>query len=342
MFFRIITTLAGIVDVRRTTIFAVAVSYSAVGLAAVPAVDCNNCSGAQEEAKALATPGLGIRYVYDLPGNEIRKFKVYLDSPTNFVTDAVPIEPQPAEGARVETPSGVPVRTLWEMSVDPDMLTIFSEMQSLYAKYGAAAFSKQFRVDISNLGLTYGDIAPRYFDPQRIAWDHPGGESRRFMDRVSDLVGGANSSGSVDARLSRLIHNILKPAQAAYVEGGTGGATAGVQLSSIGSEFTVDFCNSAGACTRVKIGITTNGIRAEYVESRDKWDVMYPNENENTPFRRNWGRNGFEYARDMAAFVTGRTGGEYTIDGGGPICTRVVLACSDAGAQMLCTIYCQH
>lgn len=323
-------------------VFSAIVSYSAAGSAAVPAVDCNNCSTAQEEARALATPGLGIRYVYDLPGNEIRKFKVYLDSPTNVVIDAVPVVPQPTEGSRVQTPSGVSVRTLWEMSVDPDMLVIFGEMRSLYVKYGSTAFSKQFRIDITNLGLTYGDIAPRYFDPQRIAWDHPGGESRRFMDRVTDLVGGANSSGSVDARLSRLIHNLFKPAQSAYIEGGTGGATVGVQLSSIGSEFTVDFCNSDGACTRVKITVTTNGIRSEYVESRDKWDVQYPNENENTPFRRNWGRNGFEYARDMAAFVANRTGGNYTISGGGPICSRVVLACSDAGVQMLCTVYCQN
>lgn len=321
--------------------FAAIASYSAAGSAAVPAVDCNNCSAAQEEARALATPGLGIRYVYDLPGNEIRKFKVYLDSPTNFVTDAVPVVPQPTEGSRVQTPSGVSVRTLWEMSVDPDMLVIFGEMRSLYVKYGSTAFSKQFRIDITNLGLTYGDIAPRYFDPQRIAWDHPGGESRRFLDRVTDLVGGANSSGSVDARLSRLIHNLFKPAQSAYIEGGTGGATVGVQLGSIGSEFTVDFCNSDGACTRVKITVTTNGIRSEYVESRDKWDVMYPSLSE-TNIRRQWGRNGFEYARDMAAFVANRTGGEYTITGGGPICSRVLLACSDAGAQMLCTIYCQH
>ncbi|GMV29734.1 MAG: hypothetical protein AMXMBFR59_18590 [Rhodanobacteraceae bacterium] len=322
--------------------FAAAVSYSTAGTAAVPAVDCNNCSSAQEEAKALATPGLGIRYVYDLPGNEIRKFKVYLDSPTNFVTDAIPVEPQPTEGARVQTPSGVSVRTLWEMSVDPDVATIFREMRSVYVAYGPTAFSKQFRVDITNLGLTYGDTAPRYFNPQRIGWDYPSGEGFRFMDRVNDLVSGANSASSVDARLARLIHGILSPAQSAYIEGGTGGVTAGVQLTSIGSEFTVDFCSSDGACTRVKITVTTNGIKSEYGGSRDKWDVQYPNENENTPFRRNWGRNGFEYARDMAAFVANRTGGDYTISGGGPICSRVVLACSDAGVQMLCTVYCQN
>lgn len=308
--------------------------------AAVPAIPCNNCSDAQEEQAALSAPGLGIRFIYDLPGNSIRKFKVYLDMPTNVVLDAIPVEPQPKEDAKVPTPSGVAVRTLWEMSVDPDMVAVFGEMRQLYQQY-PNAFSKQFRVDITNLGLTYGDIAPRYYDPQRIGWDYPGGESRRFMDSVNNLVGSSSSAGSVDARLSRLIHNILKPAQAAYIEGGTGGVTGGVQLTSVGSEFTVDFCNSDGSCTRVKITITTNGIKSEYVESRDKWDVIYPAGTE-TNIRRFWGRNGFEYARDMAAFVSNRTGGDYRIEGGGPICTRVMLACSDAGNQMLCTVYCQH
>jgi hypothetical protein len=342
MVFQIIATLAGIVGVRRIVGLAAAVSYSVAGLAVVPAVDCNNCSGAQEEAKALATPGLGVRYVYDLPRNEIRKFKVYLDSPTSFVTDAVPVEPQPAEGAKVQTPSGMAVRTLWEMSVDPDVALIFREMRSVYAAYGSSAFSKQFQIDITRLGLTYGDTAPRYFHPQRIGWEYPSGEGFRFMDRVNDLVGGANSSGSVDGRLSRLVHGILKPAQSAAIEGSTDGVGGGVTFSGVGSEFTVDFCSSDGACTRVRISLTANGIKSEYVGSRDKYDVQYPTMNETRPLRREWGRNGMEYARDMAAFIASRTGGDYTVDGGGPICTRVVLACSDAGAQMLCTIYCQH
>lgn len=342
MVFRIIATLARIIGTRRIAGFAVAVSYSAAGLAVVPAIDCNNCSGAQEEAKALATPGLGVRFVYDLPGNEIRKFKVYLDMPTSFVTDAVPVSPQPTEGSKMHTPSGVAVRTLWEMSVDPDVATIFREMRSVYAAYGSSAFSKQFRVDITNLGLTYGEIAPRYFDPQRIGWDYPSGEGFRFMDRVNDLVSGANSAGSVDSRLGRLIHGIIKPAQSAYIEGSAEGVTGGVNFSSVGSEFTVDFCAGDGSCTRVKITVTANGLKSEYVGSRDKYDVQFPSENENSPFRRNWGRNGFEAARDMAAFVASRSGGNYTIDGGGPICTRVVLACSDAGAQWLCTVYCQQ
>lgn len=310
--------------------------------AAVPAIPCNNCSGAQEEQAALSAPGLGVRFIYDLSGNSIRKFKVYLDSPMNSVVlDAVPVEPQPTEDARVSTPSGVAVRTLREMSVDADVVAIFSEMKAINAAY-PNAFSKQFRIDITNLGLTYGDVAPRYFDPQRIGWDYPSGEGFRFMERVNDMVSGANSASTVDGRLSRLIHGILKPATSAYVELGTGGGTGGVQFSDIGSEFVVDFCSSDGSCTRVKVTVTTNGIKAEYVGSRDKWDVQYPNENENVPFRRNWGRHGFEYARDMAAFVANRTGGDYRIEGGGPICTRVLLACSDAGAQMLCTIYCQQ
>jgi len=235
MGFRAIATLAGVAGIRRIIGLAAVASYSIAGLAAVPAVDCNNCSGAQEEAKALATPGLGIRYVYDLPGNEIRKFKVYLDSPTNFVTDAVPVEPQPTEGAKVQTPSGVAVRTLWEMSVDPDVALVFREMRSLYAAYGSGAFSKQFQIDITRLGLMYGDTSPRYFHPQRIGWEYPSGEGFRFMDRVNDLIGGATSSGTVDNRLSRLIHGILKPAQSATIEGSTDGVGGGVTFSGVGS-----------------------------------------------------------------------------------------------------------
>lgn len=317
-----------------------AVAFSAVAGAAVPAIECRDCTSAQEEQRALSTPGLGIRFIYDLSGNTIRKFSVYLDSPNQFITDAVPVEPQPPIGGKAATPSGVAARTLYEMSVDPDVLTIFAEMRSLYVTY-PNAFSKQIRGDITRLGLTYGDVAPRYFDPQRIAWDHPGGESRRFMDRVNEIVGNESTAGGIDGRMARLIHKIVLPASGAYIEGGTGGATAGIQFGSIGSEFTVDFCNSDGSCTRVKITITPNGIKSEYVESRDKWDVIYPSLTD-TSIRRQWGRNGFESARDMAAFVANRTGGSYSIDGGGPICTRVLLACVDAGAQMLCTIYCQR
>ena len=314
---------------------------ASAAVAAVPAVPCNNCTGAQEEQVALSTPGLGIRFVYDLEGNSIRKFKVYLDSPTNLVLDAVPVEPQPKEDARIQTPSGVAVRTLWEMSVDPDVLVIFAEMRSLNNAY-PNALSKQFRIDITNLGLTYGDQAPRYFDPQRIGWEYPGGESVRFLDRVTNMVGSLSQAASVDGRLARLIHGILKPATGAYIEGGTGGATAGIQFSSIGSEFTVDFCDSDGACTRVRITVTPNGVRSEYMGSRDKWDVIYPTMNGPAPRRREWGRNGMEYARDMAAFIGSRTGGSYNVDGGTVGCRRVVLACSDAGAQWLCTIYCQQ
>ncbi|MBL8299640.1 MAG: hypothetical protein JNN30_14995 [Rhodanobacteraceae bacterium] len=318
----------------------ISIVASGIAGAAVPAVPCNNCSGAQEEQVALSTPGLGIRFVYDLQGNSIRKFKVYLDVPTSIVLDAIPVEPQPTIDARVNTPSGVAVRTLWEMSVDPDVVAIFNEMKALNATY-PNAFSKQFRIDITNLGLTYGDVAPRYFDPQSIGWDYPSGEGFRFMDRVNDMLGGANSASTVDGRLSRLIHGILRPATGAYIEGGTGGATGGVQFGSIGSEFTVDFCSSDGSCTRVKISVTTNGVKSEYVGSRDKWDVQYPSGTE-TNIRRYWGRNGFEYARDMAAFVANRSGGDYRIEGGGPVCTRVLLACTDNGATMLCTVYCQH
>lgn len=336
----------GFVMVRNTLsclVFLAGAVYGAAAGAATPAIECRNCTtGAQEEQLALSTPGLGIRFVYNFRNHTIRKFKVYLDAPTNFVTDAIPVEPQPTEGVRMETPSGVAVRTLWEMSVDPDVLAVFGEMDSLNTAYPGNAWSKDVRVDISNLGLTYGDTAPRNFDPQRIGWEHPSGESRRFMDRVTQLVGSVSSASSVDGRLSRLIHRILKPASGAYIEGGTGGATVGIQFGSIGSEFTVDFCDGDGACTRVKITITPNGIRAEYVESRDKYDVMYPAMNEPAPRRREWGRNGMEYARDMAAFQANRTGGSYNISGGTQGCVRVVLACSDAGAQWLCTIYCQR
>jgi len=308
--------------------------------AAVPAVPCNNCSGAQEEQTALSTPGLGIRFVYDLQGNSIRKFKVYLDSPTNLVLDAIPVTPQPKNDGRVSTPSGTAVRTLWEMSVDPDVASIFSEMRAIYV-IDPNAFTKTHRIDISRLGLTHGEIAPRYFSPQAISWEYPSGEGFDFLERVNDLMSGRNSSAAVSGLLSRMIYGVLSPATGAYIEGGTGGATAGVQFGSIGSSMTVDFCNNDGDCVRVKITVTTNGIQSDFLGARDSQNVQYPTMSER-PIRREWGRNGFTEARDMAAFIAGRTGSNYNIDGGGPTCRRVVLACSDAGAQMLCTVYCQQ
>jgi hypothetical protein len=310
--------------------------------AAVPAIECRNCTtAALEEQLALSTPGLGIRFIYNFRLHTIRKFKVHLGNPGNLVLDAIPVEPQPAGSGRVQTPSGVAVRTLYEMSVDPDVVVIFREMDALNTAFPGSAFSKQFRVDITRLGLTYGDVAPRYFDPQRIGWEYPSGEGFRFLERVSEMLGSSSTAPGVDDRLSRLIHGILSPATGAYIEGGSGGGTAGIQFGSIGSEFTVDFCSSDDACTRVKVSVTPNGVKSEYVSSRDKYDVQFPAMSEAAPRRREWGRNGMEYARDMAAFVSQRTGGEYSVQGG-PSCSRVVLACSDAGAQWMCVIYCQR
>lgn len=318
----------------------VCVGVAGVAGAAVPAISCNNCSGAQEEQIALSTPGLGVRFVYDLPGNSIRKFKVYLDNPTNLVLDAIPVEPQPAVGARVATPSGIAVRTLWEMSVDPDVASIFSGMRALYA-IDPSAFTKTHRIDISRLGLTHGAIAPRYFSPQAIGWEYPSGEGFEFVERVTDLMSGVNSSDGVSNVLSRMLYGVLSPATGAYIEGGTGGVTGGIQFGSIGSSITVDFCNNDGDCARVKITVTPNGIQSDYLGARDSMNVQYPTMSER-PIRREWGRNGFTEARDMAAFIASRTGSNYITDGGGPICRRVVLACSENGAQMLCTVYCQQ
>jgi hypothetical protein len=308
--------------------------------AAALAVECRNCTSAQEEQLALSTPGLGIRFIYTFRTHTIRKFKVYLSVPSNFVTDAIPVEPQPKVGGTVPSPSGVAVRTLWEMSVDPDVLSVFQQMDALYAS-DPNVFTKAHRVDISRLGLTQGDVAVRYFDPRAVAWEYPSGEGFRFTERVSDLLGNASTAAGVDSALSRMIHGVIAPATGAYIEGGTGGGTVGIQFGSVGSSITVDFCNNANECVRVKITVTPNGIQSDFVGARDGSDVMFPAMNER-PLRREWGRNGFEPARDMAAFIGNRTGSDYNVNGGSSSCRRVVLACSDAGAQYMCTIYCMQ
>ena len=103
-------------------------------------------------------------------------------------------------------------------------------------------------------------------------------------------------------------------------------------------EITVDFCNQEGGCTRVKLTISSQGVRAEIVGSRDAQNVPYPQMSER-PLRREWGRNGFESACDMASFVTGRSGGNYTVTGG-PVCRRVILPCVDVGRVYQCQTYC--
>lgn len=294
-----------------------ALFYSPAAAAAVPAEKCNYCTGAQEEQLALSTPGLGVRFVYDLPQHTIRKFAVYLDVPGRFVTDAVPVEPQPTHGARVQTSSGVALRTLYEMSVDPDVLSVFGEMDSLYAS-NPQAFSKVHRVEISRVGLTSGDLGPRRYDPRAIAWEYPGGEALQFLDRLGDVFASPPDTEFLDRTLYRLIHGIGIPASGAYIEGGSGGGTVGANFSDVSREITVDFCNQEGGCTRVKLTISSQGVRAEIVGSRDAQNVPYPQMSER-PLRREWGRNGFESACDMASFVTGRSGGNYTVTGG-PVC----------------------
>lgn len=286
---------------------------------------------------ALSQPGLGIRFIYDLPQHSIRKFKVYLDVPANFVTDGVPVEPQPKEGARVPSPSGVAVRTLYEMSVDADVLSVFHEMDTLYAN-NPRAFTKTHRIEISRVGLTNGDIGPRRYDPRAIAWESPGGEALQFLDRLSDIFASPADTRFLDPTLFSLIHGIGIPASGAYIEGGSSGATLGINFSDVPREITVDFCNNEGACTRVKLTISSQGVRSEIVGSRDAQNVPYPQLTE-VPLRRQWGMNGFELARDLAAFASGRSGGNYTIQGG-PICRRVILTCVDAGPVYQCQVVC--
>lgn len=310
--------------------------------AAVPAVECRNCTTeAHEEALALGIPGQGIRFVYNFRHHSIRKFKVYVDSglPSgSFVTDGVPVEPQPVDGARVQTRSGTAVRTLYEMTVDSDMVVLFREMDAFNAAY-ADAWSGQFRIDINNLGLTNGDTGVVHFDPQRIGWDYPDGEGFRFMDRVSDLLGGINSSASVDGRLSRLIHGILRPATGISIEGGVDGAMAGVQLGSIGAEFTVDFCSSDGSCVIVRMTLTTNGLRSDYLGAFDKLDVSFPSLQSTLPIRRQWSGGGIENARSMARFIANRMGGTYSVEAG-MTCNRVTMACIETGTSFICKVYC--
>lgn len=313
-------------------------------VSAVPAVECRNCTTpAHEEAVALGLPGTGIRFVYNFRNHTLRKFRVYFDNdlPSNFVTDAVPVDPQPTDGARVETPAGTAVRTLYEMNVDPGVLGIFRTMDAFNATY-ANAWSKQYRIDIGRLGLTNGDTGPVHFDPQRIGWDFPGGEGLRFVDRVADLLNGANSSAQLDARLSELIHGIIKPSTGVYVEGsgsaGGPGATLGVQFGNIGSEFTIDFCSSDGSCARVRISVTPNGVRSEFLGARDAFDVPFPARSER-PVHRDWSRAGLENARSMARFIASRTNGQWAMQGG-MNCTRVVLACVETGTHYVCTIHC--
>lgn len=311
--------------------------------AATLAVECRSCTtGAQEEALALSTPGTGIRFVYNFRNHSIRKFKVYIDRdlPGSFITDAVPVEPQPTVGSREQTPSGTGTRTLYEMVVDRDVVALFQEMDAFNSDY-ANAWSKQFRVNIGNLGQTNGDIGVVNFDPQRIGWDYPGGEGRRFMQRINERLSDPTSATVVDGRLARYIHRVVVSANSAYVEGNGDGGTVGLQFAfgSVGSEFTVDFCSSDGSCVTVRLTITPNGLRSEYLGAFDKYDVPFPAMNESLPLRREWGRAGLENARSMARFIANRTNGQWTVEGG-MNCNRVTLACVETGTHYVCTVHC--
>lgn len=322
-----------------------AVAWMVVGIGAVPStvvampmVECRGCTrAAQEEAVALATPGTGVRFVYNFQNHSVRKFWVDFEQglPRRFVVDAIPVEPQPAIGARVQAPSGPTWRRLYEMSVDPDVFVLFHEMDAFNSAY-SNAWSNRFRIDIGSLGQTDSGTGMVEFDPQRIAWEYPGGEGLRFRDRVDARLN--DPAAAVDARLARYVHGVLALARSAHVESASFGFPDELQISGAATEFSIEFCNRDGYCTAVKSLLKPNGLRSDYLGSFDPRDVELPGMGEARRLRREWSRSGLEQAKSMARFIADRTGGSWKVEGG-MNCAYVNLVCV-GDLRSACTVRC--
>ncbi len=317
---------------------AVGLGFTQASSAAVTSYPCHGCTLAQEEQAVLAKPGIGIRYVHNFTQHRIRKFAVVLDSAGRAATvDGVLLAKEPADFTRA-TPAG---RDLYEMVVDSGMASIFLAADKLYAKDRTWFSSKHRRIDMRQVGLTQGEIAPREFSPAEIAWDGPNsGEGSDFLDRLDFLFEGRTSSASVSPELAEAMHDVGIPLQNVYIEGNAEGPTVGASFADgPPKEIIVDFCNSRGECVRVKITVSPNGIKTEFVHAQDSQGVNYPNESEQN-INRNWRQGGREAAGDMGRFISGARNGTFIIGDVPPNCGRIVLACSDIGTAYRCQMFC--
>lgn len=315
-----------------------AVGVSQSSSAAVPGYPCHGCSPTQEEQAALAKPGLGARFIYNFTNHRLRKFAVYLDSARSTGTiDGVLIASEPKDFSRAAAAG----RDLYEMVVDPGMVPIFTAADSLWAKDRSWFKQQAHRAELESVGQTPGPLGPRAFSPADVAWDGPGsGEGRLFMQRLGFMLSSRSTTAQLGNGFAEALHDVGVSLQNVTIEVGTEGGSVGVALADGPTKETlVEFCNSKGECIAVKITTTSNSIKAEFAGATDAENVAYPSSTERTIERR-WGPGGREAAGDMGRFITSNRNGILNTGNVPANCGRIVLACSDAGTQYVCQMFC--
>lgn len=308
--------------------------------AAVPGYPCHGCTLAQEEQAALAKPGLGVRFVYNFTNHRLRKFAVYLDSArATGAIDGVFVASEPMDFSRA-SPSG---RDLYEMVVDPGMVPIFAAADRLWATDRSWFKQAQHRAELERVGQTPGTLGPRPFSPPDVAWDGPGsGEGRLFMQRLAFMLSSRSTTAQLGNGMAEALHDIGVALENVTIDVGTDGASVGATLADGPTKETlVEFCNSKGECIAAKLTTSKTGVKIEYAGATDAENVSYPSSAERTIERR-WGPGGREAARDMGRFITTNRNGILNTGNVAANCGRTVLACSDAGTQYVCQMFCVH
>jgi hypothetical protein len=322
----------------------------ALAQAGPTAYDCHGCSEAQEDQTALAAPGLGVRFIYNLTAQHIRKFYVSIDYPNNTPE---PTDPKKRVISRTAVKPGDPtltgvkpgaVRTLSEMNVDTGVQQIFNTLQTLDTAHASVLSGGEVTVDISALGLTSGDLGPRSFDPRQVAWDYPDGEAARFLDRINARLGSQVNANAISTDLSTFIYGIFLAIQSVYVEGGLEGGNlsglVGLTFANIPPNVTLKLCDAEGNCAYVKLTPVTGGTAITFEGTRDPADVYYPNQNGTWPLYKTWQSGHFREARDYATWISGHTGGRVDILSGSTGQCPTRLACVQVGEYITCTLFC--
>jgi len=168
---------------------------AAKALPVVPVMECPSCTETAMRNMAKNTGGTGVKFIYDLPHNVIRKYEVYWD------LDCQPEGPGAKSGANDvggETDIGDDTDCGSFKAADP-FPPVDADVQ---ATFNALYHTWQINPALANTGKAERVETPpidyitgQPFDYSKVAWDYPGGSYFRFRSYVLNALkskGGAN------------------------------------------------------------------------------------------------------------------------------------------------------
>jgi hypothetical protein len=301
----------------------------------VKAIQCSGCSPNQMKSAAIAAPGLGVIFIYDIGSATIRKYERYNDTTCGA-------DPAPTAAGKPGSPRCSAFRAADEETVDEGVQSIFNSLLDVeqvnpgLVLHAAASFQ---------IGAGNGAIDPhtgRPFDLPNIAWDYPQGTYTRFNDFLQETLASEASANNFIPGLGTYLYSYQQSSRNVSISfSGQPGIT--VTLSwDRNNTTTMKVCNVDNDCVRYTIANTTS-IVLTYGGVTDSTGNYYPSPNAHTPANPIWNWRAPHGGGDGNHFADGLRGNGVPVtdmDGCG-INDNYILTCSWRGATFIdCSLDC--